>query len=113
MPQLRGGIRDQLEFIRSDPTLRVVRWFTNPDPRPEPNSPALPDEGEDYIGAFAKDHNWLQQWTVFGAESDYDSRNPENSPLSASPAARPAPRSLATCWAPRPGMRPAPASSKP
>ena len=78
--QLGGGIQDEVEFVQRDPSLRDVRWFANPEPRPKPNSPALPDEGEGYIGAFAKDHNWLRDWTVFGAESDYDPRNTEDSP---------------------------------
>ena len=69
-PQLRGGIQDAVEYVDHDPQLRDVRWFANPDPRPKPGSPALPDEGG-YIGAFGTDENWLEQWTVFGAEQDY------------------------------------------
>ena len=72
--QLRGlGLRDALEYINRNPDLRDVRYFANPDPRPKPDSPALADEGEGYIGAFGED-NWLEEWTVFGPESVYDPR---------------------------------------
>ena len=72
--QLRGlGLRDALEYINRKPDLRDVRYFANPDPRPKPDSPALADEGEGYIGAFGED-NWLEEWTVFGPESLYDPR---------------------------------------
>ncbi len=73
--QLRGlGLRDALEYINRKPDLRDVRYFANPDPRPKPDSPALADEGEGYIGAFGRKDNWLEQWTVFGPESVYDLR---------------------------------------
>ena len=78
--QLLGGIQDTVEFLNRNPKLRDVRDFANPDPRPKANSPALPDEGEGYIGAFGKDENWLEEWTVFGPESVYDLRNTEDSP---------------------------------
>ena len=41
-----------------------------------------------YIGAFSKDHNWLEEWTVVGAEYDYDLRNTEDGPWRAPPATR-------------------------
>ena len=79
--QLRGAY-DAVEFINRDPRLRDVRWFANPDPRPRPGSPALrPAEAETgeeepadpgYIGAFSEDTNWLEEWTFFGSEADYD-----------------------------------------
>ena len=73
--QLRGlGLRDALEYIARNPDLRDVRYFANPDPRPKPDSPALADEGEGYIGAFGRKDNWLEEWTVFGPESVYDPR---------------------------------------
>ncbi len=71
---LRGTGQDAVEFIDKDPELRDVRDFANPDPRPKVNSPALPDGREGYIGAFGKDENWLEEWTVFGPESVYDLR---------------------------------------
>ena len=77
--QLRGGIQDGVEFLSLDPKLRDARWFANPDPRPRADSPALPDTANGYIGAFGLDANWLEEWTVFGAESDYDTRNTEDS----------------------------------
>ncbi|MDE0222122.1 MAG: hypothetical protein OXJ90_22845 [Spirochaetaceae bacterium] len=70
--QLRGGIEGAVEFIRRQPKLRDVRDFPNPDPRPKAKSPALPDEGDGYIGAFDREENWLEGWTVFGPESVYD-----------------------------------------
>ena len=76
--QLRGGIQDGVVFLSLDPKLRDARWVANPDPRPRADSPALSDAAEDYIGAFGKDANWLNEWTVFGAESDYDTRNTED-----------------------------------
>ena len=76
------GVYDTVEFINRDPRLRDVRWFANPDPRPRLASPALrPAEAETgeegpaephYIGAFGEDTNWLEEWTFFGSESDYD-----------------------------------------
>ena len=79
--QLRG-VYETVEFIHRNPRLRDVRWFANPDPRPRLASPALrPAEAETgeegpaephYIGAFGEDTNWLEEWTFFGSESDYD-----------------------------------------
>ena len=82
--QVRGGIGSGVEFKDEDPKLRNVRYEANPDPRPKSGSPALergddeepPAEGEAstndaYIGAFGEE-NWLEEWTFFGPESDYD-----------------------------------------
>ena len=71
---LKGGIQEAVEFISRRPKLRDVRWFANPDPRPKADSLALPEEGEGYIGAFGREENWLEEWTVFGPESAYDLR---------------------------------------
>ena len=74
-PLLRDGIQNYVDFIaHRDTKLRDVRDFANPDPRPKVDSPALPDEGEGYIGAFGRKENWLEEWTVFGPESVYDLR---------------------------------------
>ena len=85
--QLRGGIVSGVQFEDQDPKLRNILWEANPDPRPKPGSPALPkaksadrtSAGEsasdaEYIGAFNADANWLEEWTFFGPESDYDTR---------------------------------------
>ena len=72
--QLRGGLDAGIEFLYEDPKLRDVRDFANPDPRPKADSPAPPEEGEGYIGAFGPEENWLESWTVFGPESVYDLR---------------------------------------
>ncbi len=77
---LLGDIEDGVESINRHPELRDVRRFANPDPRPKPKLPTLPDEGEGYIGAFAKDHNWVQEWTVVGSEYPYDLPNMKDSP---------------------------------
>ena len=80
---LRGVPRDAARFISRDPRLRDVRDFPNPDPRPKADSPALrefpPDDREiapgwNYVGAFGRQENWLEKWTVFGPESAYDLR---------------------------------------
>ena len=67
-------IQDAVEYTDTNPRLRDVRYFANPDPRPKVGSPALLEEGEGYIGAFGRTANWLEEWTVFGPESDYDTR---------------------------------------
>ena len=72
--QLRGGLDAGIEFLSKDPKLRDVRDFPNPDPRPKADSPALPEEGDGYIGAFGPKENWLEGWTVFGPESAYEPR---------------------------------------
>ncbi|MCY4593364.1 MAG: hypothetical protein OXC19_01025, partial [Bryobacterales bacterium] len=77
--QLRGGLDAGVEFLGfRDPKLRDVRHFPNPDPRPKPDSPALHDDGEGYIGAFGRKQNWLEEWTVFGPESVYDLREDDD-----------------------------------
>ena len=76
-----------MEFEDEDPKLRNVRYEANPGPRPKSGSPALkadddgepPAEGEEpgeeqYIGAFGMEENWLEEWTFFGPESDYDAQ---------------------------------------
>ena len=88
--QLRGGIEAGVQFRDRDPKLRDLRYFANPDPRPKPGSPALErqraagssadgaqpaDDGQEaYVGAFGREENWLDGWTIFGSESDYDER---------------------------------------
>ncbi len=72
--QLRGRIQDSVASANRHPQLHDLRFFANADPRPRAGSPALPDEGEGYIGAFGPKENWLQQWTVFGPESMHDPR---------------------------------------
>ena len=89
--QLRGGIAAGVEFEDRDPRLRNTFWEANPDPRPVTGSPALSTtnptdqaaEGEAatgaaYIGAFGKDENWLEEWTFFGPESDFDTRGTDD-----------------------------------
>ena len=72
--QLHGGRDAGVEFLDRDPKLRDVRWSAKPDPRPKPDSPALADDGESYIGAFGESENWLEERTVFGPGSEYDLR---------------------------------------
>ena len=79
-----------VDFLEENPRLVNVRYQANPDPRPTLSSPALrvgtgavpPSDGEldtraQYVGAFG-DSNWLEEWTFFGAETDYDMRALEN-----------------------------------
>ena len=82
---LRGGIATGVNLEDRFPYLRNVLWEANPDPRPESRSPALlktlpaegtaegtPPGGGQYVGAFGEHENWLEEWTFFGPESDYD-----------------------------------------
>ena len=102
---LRDGIVIRAEIIERDPKLRDVRYVPDPDPRPKAISLALkadrdeepngrvsgqregpegrgnegPEAGEpkvpNYIGAFGEDEKWLEEWTFFSPESDYDMRD--------------------------------------
>ena len=82
--QIKGEVDSFIDFTDTDPMLRNVRYEGNPDPRPKNGSPALefgvsaipPTDGTltstaEYIGAFGT-KNWLDEWTFFGPESDYD-----------------------------------------
>lgn len=84
--QIRGsGVAAAVEYHDTPPYLVNVRYEANPDPRPQIGSPALfignpatppgPDGGFDssaqFIGAFGAE-NWLEEWTFFGDEFDYD-----------------------------------------
>ena len=88
--QVNGGIEAMVGFLNEEPKLVNVRYQASPDPRPMLGSPALavgtgavpPSDGAldtsaQYIGAFG-DLNWLEEWTVFGPESDYDMREVES-----------------------------------
>ncbi len=70
------------------PMLRNVRYEGNPDPRLLEGSPAAVigagaakgsdgffDTSAQCVGAFCED-NWLEEWTFFGAEEDYDTAAP-------------------------------------
>ncbi len=100
--RLREQVGSGIEFLNRNPMLRDVRYAPNPDPRPKAGSKALkpreaeesngrvegssegpdgreaegPEQGEpkapNYIGAFGQDSNWLEEWTLFGSEADYD-----------------------------------------
>jgi hypothetical protein len=73
-PQLPRGLEAHVEYERADPWLLDIRDGANPDPRPRSGSPALSPAGEAaYIGAFGK-VNWLEEWTLFGAEPGHDRR---------------------------------------
>ena len=84
--QIVGGVEATVGYLDEDPMLVNVRYGANPDPRPGLGSPALevgagaapPSDGvldtsAQFIGAFG-DSNWLEEWTFFGPESDYDTR---------------------------------------
>ena len=84
--RVNGGDKHIMGYLNGDPRLVNVRNEPNPDPRPMLDSPALkigagtapPSDGvldtsAQYVGAFA-DSNWLEEWTFFGVETDYDAR---------------------------------------
>ena len=85
--QVRGGVTSGIEFDVKDPRLRNVRWEANPDPRPDGDAPALvsvrlsadtdPADSGTYVGAFGQE-NWLEGWTLFGPESDYNTTGSDN-----------------------------------
>lgn len=82
----RGVVGDWEDggYMDVDPRLRNITYQGNPDPRPVAGSPALrvgaaatpPSDGTldtsaQCIGAFCGE-NWLEEWTFFGDEADYD-----------------------------------------
>ncbi|MCY4187880.1 MAG: hypothetical protein OXD30_05300 [Bryobacterales bacterium] len=82
--QIKGGVESSVEFMDVAPMLVNVRYEANPDPRPMLGSPALLigsavappstgalDTSAQFIGAFGSE-NWLEEWTFFGDELDYD-----------------------------------------
>lgn len=82
--QIRGGVEGSVEYHDVAPMLVNVRYEANPDPRPAIGSPALmiggaatpPSDGTvdtsaQFVGAFGAE-NWLEEWTFFGDEFDYD-----------------------------------------
>lgn len=83
--QLNGIGADAIGTIFAEPILVNIRYEGNPDPRPMMGSAALAvgsavtppsndlmlDTDAQYVGAFG-DENWLEEWTFFGDEFDYD-----------------------------------------
>ena len=82
--QIKGGVESSVDYIDVAPMLVNVRYEANPDPRPMLGSPALviggaatpPGDGSldteaQFVGAFGAE-NWLDEWTFFGDEFDYD-----------------------------------------
>ncbi len=85
LAQFKGGVEASIGFQDLAPDLVNVRYEGNPDPRPKAGSPALligagaapPSDGAldtsaACIGAFCNGVNWLEEWTFFGDEFDYD-----------------------------------------
>ncbi len=83
--QIKGeGVAAHIDYMDMDPKLVNVRYEANPDPRPMAGSTASvfynaavpPGDGFDTsaqcIGAFCNGENWLEEWTFFGDEFDYD-----------------------------------------
>ncbi len=103
---LQAGVKN----IAANPRLRNVRYEGNPDPRPRDGSPALligaavtpPSAaiGEgcgceaasspqgSFIGGFNATDNWLEEWTFFGSEDNYDA-DPSNDTITPDPNATP------------------------
>ena len=82
--QVRGLFAPYVQFVKHSPKLLNVRYAANPDPRPRSGSAALRlgnaevppfdpwfSHSAHYVGAFGKE-NWLEEWTFFGPEQDYE-----------------------------------------
>ena len=82
--QVSGRFEPYVEYAKVNPKLLNVRYESNPDPRPRSGSAplrlgnaAIPpfdarfSRPAHYVGAFRK-KNWLEEWTFFGPESDYE-----------------------------------------
>ncbi len=83
--QIAGGVAGSTDFWDLAPQLLNVRYEGNPDPRPVMGSPAIvvgraatpPSDDRmletdaQFVGAFGAE-NWLEEWTFFGSELDYD-----------------------------------------
>ena len=84
--QIRGVAAEHIGYVDVDPQLVNVRYEANPDPRPMVGSEALVfynatsgagagfDAEAHCIGAFCNGENWLEEWTFFGDEADYDAQ---------------------------------------
>ena len=83
--QINGGVEALVEYMDVDPMLVNIRYEANPDPRPmagsyaftlgassTPPSDGTLDTGALCVGAFCNGENWLEEWTFFGDEDDYD-----------------------------------------
>ena len=99
--QVQGFFEPWVRYTRADPDLIDVRHGANPDPRPRSGSKvrklgtaatppfdSLLSRAADYVGAFGR-HNWLEEWTFFGAERDYEPLTQD--PSSPAPASQPPP----------------------
>ena len=84
--EINGGIEDIVGYQEVDPLLINVGYQASPDPRPQSASPTLLvgagaappldeilDTNAQHVGAF-DGSNWLDEWTFFGPEADYDTR---------------------------------------
>ena len=83
--QIKGGVEASVEYMDVDPMLVNVRYEANPDPRPmlgsrarlignaatPPSAKGALDTSAQFVGAFGE-VNWLEEWTFFGDEFDYD-----------------------------------------
>ncbi|MDE0102835.1 MAG: hypothetical protein OXN89_10690, partial [Bryobacterales bacterium] len=84
----RGQVTEEysphVSFLERDPYLLNIRYEANPDPRPKSGSAALRlgnaivppfapvySRAGHFLGAFRK-VNWLEEWTFFGPERDYE-----------------------------------------
>ena len=82
--QIPRTFTPHIEYIDRDPDLLNIRHEANPDPRPRSGSVALNlgnavippfragfSHAGHFVGAFGR-QNWLEEWTFFGAEQDYE-----------------------------------------
>ena len=82
-----GGLPLPVRAVEAELSAHNLRWEGNPDPRPRPGSAALVSgvaaaetdpraiHDGDHAGGFGA-RNWLEGWTFFGSEEDYDTRRP-------------------------------------
>ena len=82
--EIQTSFEPYIAHLQQDPDLLNIRYEANPDPRPRSGSVALQfgnatvppfdrrfSRAGHFIGAFRK-KNWLEEWTFFGPESDYE-----------------------------------------
>ncbi len=82
--QIPAWLKPWLDYVSQDPDLLNIRYEANPDPRPRSGSPTLRlgngkmppfdrrfSRDGLFVGAFGRT-NWLEEWTFFGPEEDYE-----------------------------------------
>ena len=68
--QVTAGTSSYVKYLHNGPDRLNVRRHADPDPCPRNGSEALPQTTQ-YVGGFGR-WNWLEEWTCFEDERDYD-----------------------------------------